>query len=706
MQSEQKRRMKPFFSLNTHDAMDDTMTEDNQQSSVSTFYSQFCTLNGPNALYWDEIRKDRSRFHRGDDNNFDNIRPSILRSWKRSRAANVPCTGVPMALLSHDKLQEVLQRNKFYLETAKTIMEGLLENILPSNNCIILTDADGVYLHTLGAGEGFGRGSSCPLRGLISGETIDGTTSMGICLVEKTAACVLGYEHYNPHFDGWSCAAAPVFDPENNFAGTLSLTMERDRFHHHTFGLVIAAAKAITEQMRLRYLLQETQTIMELLAEAVVVLDGIGTIRFMNRYAKRLFQTHEDVTGCHLSEIATEIGDNSLFLQGKKIKDGECSMRLASGAALHCMFSSSPMPDGGQCITLRESRRMHKLANRMTGAKAVYDFSDIQGESDSMRQALRLAKMASANSITTLILGESGVGKELFAQAIHNGGARHGQPFIVVNCGAIPRDLVQSELFGYEPGAFTGATRQGAPGKFELADGGTLFLDEIGDMPLTAQVSLLRVLQEGEVTRIGGKHPSKVDVRVVAATHRDLDAAVENGTFRHDLYYRLNVLVITVPSLRERKSDIPDLANFFLSKIANTLCKPLLGFTSEAMARLEAYAWPGNVRELENMVERTAVVATGPRITKEDLPVELLRPVGGAMPDQPRTLVQRPLEAVENSSRDEEQGDWEDKRIHEALRSAQGNVRAAAKELGISRVTLYAKIKRFGICLDTFRKQL
>ncbi|WP_038818719.1 sigma-54 interaction domain-containing protein, partial [Pseudomonas syringae] len=204
----------------------------------------------------------------------------------------------------------------------------------------------------------------------------------------------------------------------------------------------------------------------------------------------------------------------------------------------------------------------------------------------------------------TLILGESGTGKELFAQAIHNASDRSSGPFVAVNCGAIPRDLVQSELFGHVEGAFTGSAKGGSAGKFELADGGTIFLDEIGDMSFDAQVSLLRVLQEGEVTRVGAKSSRQVDVRIIAATHRNLSQAVAEGAFREDLYYRLNVLNLTVPPLRMRREDIALLAQHFLDRCARSLRKSVLGLSAQALELLVAYSWPGNVRELENSIER------------------------------------------------------------------------------------------------------
>lgn len=665
------------------------------------FYSNFSASGGSRALFWKKIYETRTAFHNRKQIELTSIRPHILRSWERSRTANAPCTGLPSVCLSNTDMQRILKHNEFLLSTTKPIMEELLTNIHPTNNCIILTDADGVYIHTLGNGFGFGRGATSPIRGLISGESIEGTTAMGICLAEHQATCVLGCEHYNPHFDGWSCSAAPIFDYENNLVGTLSMTMERDSFNHHASGLVIAAAKAVTDQMGLRYMLQETRAIMDILGEAVIVLDAAGYIRMMNQYAKQLFHVSGDVTGQDFSAVAKIMEDGTFSQSDKQVKDRECSMRLADGTPLQCLYSSSPVPRGGLCVTLRESRRVNQLTNRMTRAKAIYNFSDILGDSRSIRHTIKMAHKASENSMTTLILGQSGVGKELFAQAIHNTSDRRRHPFIVVNCGAIPRDLVQSELFGYESGAFTGAARHGAPGKFELADGGTLFLDEIGDMPLAAQANLLRVLQEGEVTRVGGKRSRRVDVRVVAATHHDLATNVKNGTFRHDLYYRLDVLVINVPPLRQRKGDIPLLAKFFLKKMARALGKELTGFTPEAMKCLENYTWPGNIRELENLVERTAVMGDGPIISKEDLLPELQCQRPPDLPKPTENIAKpRPLMDTSSSSGPE----WEKQRLFDALHIAKGNVQAAAKEIGISRVTLYAHVRRYGFSLESFRQ--
>jgi transcriptional regulator with PAS, ATPase and Fis domain len=231
--------------------------------------------------------------------------------------------------------------------------------------------------------------------------------------------------------------------------------------------------------------------------------------------------------------------------------------------------------------------------------------------------------MAALTNSNVLITGESGTGKELMAQSIHNASDRSHMPFVAINCGALPRGLVESELFGYEGGSFTGSKKTGNPGKFELADGGTIFLDEIGDMPLDVQVALLRVIQEKEVCRIGGSKPKRIDIRIIAATNKNLAEEVQNKTFRQDLYYRLNVLVINMPSLRKRKEDLEPLINSILERIKSRTNKPYLAIEVQAMNLLKSYDWPGNIRELENILERAANTCRNFTISKSDIPLNI-----------------------------------------------------------------------------------
>jgi two-component system, NtrC family, response regulator AtoC len=335
-----------------------------------------------------------------------------------------------------------------------------------------------------------------------------------------------------------------------------------------------------------------------------------------------------------------------------------------------------------------------------------YDYPNVAARSAKMQEVLALVERVAPTPSTVLLGGESGVGKDLIARLIHQRSARAAGPFIKINSTAIPENLLESELFGYEKGAFTGAAAS-KPGKFELADKGTLFLDEIGDVPAPTQVKLLRVLQERQFERLGGTRTIKVDVRLVAATNRDLRAALEQGTFREDLYYRLNVVPIDIPPLREHKEDIPDIVRLFLDRYAqeslrsepaagerggplrHSAASPLrhiavTGITPEALKKLTDFHWPGNVRELENIIERACAMANGPLLEAADIHLDALRPAAhqaaSALLPEGKTLDQ-----------------WEDEIIREAYRRANGNKSQAARLLGLSRNALRYRLEKIGI---------
>ncbi|MGZ8426971.1 MAG: sigma-54-dependent transcriptional regulator [Candidatus Binatia bacterium] len=305
------------------------------------------------------------------------------------------------------------------------------------------------------------------------------------------------------------------------------------------------------------------------------------------------------------------------------------------------------------------------------------------GKSEKINQVINAAKKAAATRSTVLLLGESGVGKELFARAVHNWSERHDLPFVAINCVGLSKDLLESELFGYERGAFTGA-QQRKKGKIELAHGGTVFLDEIGDITKEIQTKLLRFLQEREFERLGGTELISVDVRIIAATNRNLQAAVKNGRFREDLFYRINVVPITLPPLRERKEDIPELAEFFLRRFSLEAKKDFLRIADDAQAKLMAHDWPGNVRELANVIERAVVLGEPPAIQANDLPVEIL-------------AVSRPITANAHLKYQETVDEYRREVIVKTLQQSNGNRTAAAKLLGLDRAYFQKLLKSFGI---------
>lgn len=332
-------------------------------------------------------------------------------------------------------------------------------------------------------------------------------------------------------------------------------------------------------------------------------------------------------------------------------------------------------------LAVRRLREENRSLREALGRQ--YNYPNIVARSAKMQEVLALAERVAATPSTVLIGGESGVGKDLIARLIHERSSRASGPFIKINSTAIPENLLESELFGYEKGAFTGATAS-KPGKFELADKGTLFLDEIGDVPPATQVKLLRVLQEREFERLGGTRTIKVDVRLIAATNRDLRAALEQGTFREDLYYRLNVVPIDIPPLREHKEDIPDLANLFLSRLAERSHRKMDGIKPEALRKLMDFHWPGNVRELENIIERAYALSSSPSIGPADIQIDHL-------PDRNHSSQAALL--PEGKTLDQ----WEDEMIREAYRRANGNKSEAARMLGLSRNALRYRLEKIGI---------
>jgi DNA-binding NtrC family response regulator len=336
-------------------------------------------------------------------------------------------------------------------------------------------------------------------------------------------------------------------------------------------------------------------------------------------------------------------------------------------------------------LDVRRLREENRSLREALGER--YQFRNIVARSPKMQEVLATVERVASTQSTVLLGGESGVGKDLIARAIHEHSRRASGPFIKINCTAIPENLLESELFGYEKGAFTGANTA-KPGKFELADKGTIFLDEIGDVPGSIQVKLLHVLQDREFERLGGTKTLKVDVRVVAATNQDLRAALEQGTFREDLYYRLNVVPISIPPLRERKEEIPYLADHFIARFARESGKPLSDITPAALRLLMDFHWPGNVRELENIIERAVALSAGTVIDVADirLDVSAARPApvvaGGSLPFPPEGMT---LE------------EFEDEIIRESLRRADGNKSQAARLLGLSRNALRYRLSKLGL---------
>jgi len=436
--------------------------------------------------------------------------------------------------------------------------------------------------------------------------------------------------------------------------------------------------------------------------EGIIITDVDGYILRTNQvYARFLGKNLDDMIGRHVTDV---IENTRMHIVAKTGKAEIAQIQKINGHEMIC--HRIPIFDQGKVVAVvgevmfqdvtdlfamidrfgklkKELEYYKSELNKRIGAK--YSFANIVGQSQELERVKELGKKVARSDTTVLLQGESGTGKELFAHAIHIESNRALGPFIKVNCAAIPENLFESELFGYKEGAFTGAQKKGKKGKFALADKGTIFLDEISELPLLMQVKLLRVLQEKEIEPVGAEQPEPTDVRIIAASNKELEGLVEQGQFRHDLFYRLNVVKLSIPPLRERKRDIVLLTEKILKQLEKETGIPVEGVDAETEAVFMAYAWPGNVRELRNVLEQTLYVKTGNVITRQDIPRAIIKSSEGTgIPGQHRTL-KFLLSQVEEDL------------LRKAIQDEKGDKLKAAARLGISKSSLYAKIDHFEI---------
>jgi PAS domain S-box-containing protein len=629
------------------------------------------------------------------------VSPELEASWRRSMEAGVdPFAGKATGVLNPAAFAELVEYKRDLIRVARPFMENLFTLVSGSSFVVLLFDEHGILLQTVGDPE---RIRTCRDLNLSPGarwsEDEVGTNGAGTSLVLRRPFQVSGPEHYCRKHHRWTCSGAPIIGTDGSVVGVLDLSGPVDATHLHTLGLVMAAVAAIRNELaldrrnrELTLLNSRLGSILDTVTDGVVVLDAAGIVAQINPVAERLLGVSDrQMAGRRVADLLQDPRPVQGILEwGKDFMYRELDLRTGQGP-LRCLVSGKPIPGEGGTIQgavlfVNPSQKINRLVNRLTGAQASFRFEDILGRGENLQRALHQAMLAAGNDSNVLLSGESGTGKEMFAQSIHTQSSRRNGPFVAVNCGAIPRELIASELFGYQDGAFTGAARGGRPGKFELANGGTLFLDEIGDMPIEQQVALLRVLQDRKVTRIGGDQPFQVDVRIICATHKDLREESQRGTFRQDLFYRLNVSMIRLPALREHPEDIPVLLDAFLEKSGFRGARP----GPEVLAALQAHPWPGNIREFQNVVERMALAAEGGALGLDHVPEELLPSHAHAR--EPARLAGPASGTLRAALEEEEKAE-----LQTRIRACRGNMTRVAKELGMSRNTLYRKAKKFGL---------
>ncbi len=624
----------------------------------------------------------------------EGVDPEILRSWRRARDTFGVDPGLQRCqnLLAPADLAARRDRDDVH-RLALPLLQEFGARIAPTRHVLAYFDPAGWMLSMNGDPRvaelvqaiNFSPGANWS-------ESSVGTNGPGTALAEKQPVKVFATEHYVEAWQAWTCSAAPVIEPgTNELVGLVDIT---GPWQAHQVQAVVAAraiAQAIQERLRAARTLRDQVVEYAFRAaqggdEGLVAVDHRGRVVAANDAVRRrvgfdgldlpqairaALASALHPSARHDEEVAIVTAKGPLRLQARPVRfDGEMV-----GAVVRVVGARPP------------SRAAGRAAAGRVVAGTRYEFGQILGRSEAVAAALHLAHVAARNDLPVVLQGESGTGKELFAQAIHSGSARADGPFVAVNCGCIPGTLLEAELFGYEPGTFTGGRKEGNAGKFEEAEGGTLFLDEVSELPPPAQTALLRVLQESEVVRLGGSTPRRIDIRVIAASNKCLPDEVRAGRFRTDLFFRLNVLTISVPPLRERPEDVAPLAQFFLREAEGQVGRSGLEFSEAALRALQGHPWPGNVRELRNAVLRAAATAPYPIIDAADLPPEICgapagagargpAPASGGAPDPSAAEREELLRALEASS-------W--------------NVARTALQLGVSRMTLYRRIHRLGI---------
>ena len=604
------------------------------------------------------------------------VSPLVYRSWQRSKQRELSHKRVYNdEILPAPLLMERCEQHESLVRAGKPVLPYLYRFLEGTNNVVMLCDDEGYILESLGDPPFINKAQQVHLSpGASWNETVRGTNAIGTVLVERIPLKILGWEHYIEENHFLDCWAAPICDSFGNVVGVLDISGQArvERGADRLAEVVLMGAKLIEQNLHLaelqrdfHFARQGIEKAGEMVRDGFIAIDGRGIITEINREgAKLLGRKREDVVG----HFAAEMFENRQWsFNGQALnmelaeKNGQnLTSRLikvtdTNGMSMGAVGVLSPAP--------REPRQETLWVGRSLATQNVF----------------KRAKKAAQTISTVLVQGESGTGKEIVARYLHQQSQRYDKPFVALNCAAIPATLIESELFGYADGAFTGAKKGGSPGKFEVAQGGTIFLDEIGDMPQNVQASLLRVLQEREVVRIGDNQPRKVDVRVLAATNRDLSVRVAEGAFRLDLYYRLKVVTIDVPPLRQRLDDIYDLAPYFVNKICQAAGKETMGVTDEVYTALLGYHWPGNIRELENCIESMVAMAEHSYLTVDDLPAEIKKNT------TPTTCGESLLEQQAR------------KTIMHALSETNGKIAPAARLLGIGRTTLYRKIEEMGI---------
>ncbi|MCA0999552.1 sigma-54-dependent Fis family transcriptional regulator [Bacillus thuringiensis] len=590
------------------------------------------------------------------------INERISESWHRCKQANVnPHMDKGQKILSSNFFQDQKKKSEIFLDIAIPQIQNMRKTIDELQMMALLIDPDGYVLSLSGNKQTLKRAKHINfIEGVKWTEAAVGTNAIGTALEIEEAIMISGTEHYSVASHSWSCAAAPIHNDDGKLIGVLDFSCPIEFSHPYMLGMVTSIAHAIERECSIRV----HQNELHLIHRFLDVIDSDEQVVICN---------HRDVIVSASKSVRERINNWSRMKLEELMHHGlETKLEIP-------VYSNERMI--GKCMYLKENEQMNTYS-ALTFIKGI-TFPGVTGTSKAFQHTLEEIKLVSPTEASVYVCGETGVGKEYVARAIHENSPRKDGPFIAVNCGSLPKELMESELFGYAEGAFTGARRQGYKGKFEQANGGTLFLDEIGEVPPEMQVALLRVLQERTITPIGSSKEVPVNIRIITATHKDLLRLVEEGKFRQDLYYRLHVYPLYVPSLIERKEDIPYFIQHFCERknwnvvFPKSICNQFLQHT-----------WPGNIRELVNALERIYILSQGREICEKQVALLIQTMMGNQqqLELQVENKTEHTLNFREKIQRDS---------MIEALQKTNGNVSLAAKLLDVPRSTFYKRMQKY-----------
>jgi len=590
------------------------------------------------------------------------INQRISESWHRCKQANVnPHMNKGQKILSSNIFREQKKKSEIFLDIALPQIQNLRKTIDELQMMALLIDPDGYVLSLSGNKQTLKRAKHINfIEGVKWTEAAVGTNAIGTALEIEEAIMISGTEHYSVASHSWSCAAAPIHNDDGKLIGILDFSCPIEFSHPYMLGMVTSIAHAIERECSIRV----HQNELHLIHRFLDVIDSDEQVVICN---------HRDVIVSASKSVRERVTNWSRMKLEDLVHHGlETKLEIP-------VYSNERMI--GKCMYLKENKQMNTYS-AFTFIKGI-TFPGVTGTSRAFQHTLEEIKLVSPTDVSVYVCGETGVGKEYVARAIHENSPRKDGPFIAVNCGSLPKELIESELFGYAEGAFTGARRQGYKGKFEQANGGTLFLDEIGEVPPEMQVALLRVLQERTITPIGSSKEVPVNIRIITATHKDLLRLVEEGKFRQDLYYRLHVYPLYVPSLIERKEDIPYFIQHFCEQknwnvvFPKSICNQFLQHT-----------WPGNIRELVNALERIYILSQGREIYEKQVALLIQTMMGNQqqLELQVENKTEHTLNFREKIQRDS---------MIEALQKTNGNVSLAAKLLDVPRSTFYKRMQKY-----------